>query len=167
MGDHVYGDVNVSKNIRRWRTALVLRELEGELQAIYRFQEGQRELSELMRQKIELERHLSEVRLQTQRRSAGYGSPPEISRSAFDRAFQNIRSELVALDEKIAPLARAASELDNQRWGLLMRTGNDKSHMARQVERHADIYTSRVSNFLHATPFQYFRSPRGSMPHDA
>ena len=44
-----------------------------------------------------------------------------------------------------------------------MRAGNDKSHMARQVERHADIYMSRVSNFMHYTPFAYFRSPRGSL----
>jgi hypothetical protein len=48
-----------------------------------------------------------------------------------------------------------------------MRAGNDKSHMARQVERHADIYMSRVSNLMHATPFAYFRAPRGSLPHDS
>jgi hypothetical protein len=49
----------------------------------------------------------------------------------------------------------------------LLRTGNDKSHLARQVERYADIYTSRVGNFLAQTPFVYLRSPRGSMPHDS
>ena len=32
--------------------------------------------------------------------------------------------------------------------------------------RYADIYTSRVSNFLYATPYVYLRSPRGSLPHD-
>ena len=47
-----------------------------------------------------------------------------------------------------------------------MRAGNDKSLYARQVERYADIYTSRVSNFLHTTPFVFFRAPRGSLPHD-
>jgi len=47
-----------------------------------------------------------------------------------------------------------------------MRAGNDKSHMARQVERYADIYMSRVSNFLFQTPFVFLRSPRGSLPHD-
>ncbi len=67
---------------------------------------------------------------------------------------------------EIAPLARAATELTNGRWGLLTRAGNDKSHLARQVERYADVYTSRVSNFLYATPFVYLRSPRGSLPHD-
>ena len=51
-------------------------------------------------------------------------------------------------------------------WGLLMRAGNDKSKLAYQVERYADIYTSRVSNFGPATPFFYVRSPRGSLPHD-
>ena len=51
-------------------------------------------------------------------------------------------------------------------WGPLMRAGNDKSHLARQVERYADVYTSRVSNLLYATPFVYLRSPRGSLPHD-
>jgi HAD superfamily 5'-nucleotidase-like hydrolase len=166
VGDHVYGDVNVSKNIRRWRTALVLRELEGELQALHRFQDDQVKLSQLMKKKIELERTLSQVRLQTQRQTAGYGEPPNMSRSELDRNFHKLRSKLTALDELISPLARTASELDNERWGLVMRTGNDKSHIARQVERHADIYTSRVSNFLYATPFEYFRSPRGSLPHD-
>jgi len=52
------------------------------------------------------------------------------------------------------------------RWGPLLRAGNDKSYLARQVERYADIYMSRVSNFLFQTPQGYLRSPRGSLPHD-
>ena len=72
---------------------------------------------------------------------------------------------LLTLDAEIAPLAQAGTELTNPRWGLLTRAGNDKSHLTRQIERYADIYTSRVSNFLHATPYAYFRSPRGRLPH--
>ncbi|HZW46050.1 MAG TPA: 5'-nucleotidase domain-containing protein [Microvirga sp.] len=68
--------------------------------------------------------------------------------------------------EQIAPLAKAAGEVRNARWGQLMRAGNDKSHLARQIERRADIYTSRVSNFLFLTPFVFLRSMRGSLPHD-
>ena len=38
------------------------------------------------------------------------------------------------------------------RWGYLSRAGlNDKSCLTRQIEKYADIYTSRVSNFLHYT----------------
>ena len=47
-----------------------------------------------------------------------------------------------------------------------MRTGNDKSQLARQVERYADIYTARVSHLAWHTPFAYLRSHRGSLPHD-
>ena len=77
-----------------------------------------------------------------------------------------LRSELAALDERIAPLARSAGELFNLRWGPLLRAGNDKSHLAWQLERSADVYTSRVANFLAFTPFAYLRSSRGSLPHD-
>ena len=42
-----------------------------------------------------------------------------------------------------------------------------QARLAYQIERYADIYTSRVSNFLRYTPFVYLRSPRGSLPHDS
>jgi hypothetical protein len=77
-----------------------------------------------------------------------------------------LRAEVEALDQQIAPLAKASTEQLNAAWGLLMRAGNDKSHLARQMERYADVYTSRVANFLYATPFAFLRSPRGSLPHD-
>jgi hypothetical protein len=48
-----------------------------------------------------------------------------------------------------------------------MRAGNDKSQLARQIETHADLYTSRVSNLFHLTPFGYLRAGRGVLPHDA
>ena len=47
-----------------------------------------------------------------------------------------------------------------------MRAGNDKSLFARQVEKYADVYTSRVSNLRFETPFAYLRAARGSLPHD-
>ena len=40
----------------------------------------------------------------------------------------------------------------SERWGYLSRAGlNDKSQFTRQIEKYADIYTSRVSNFLRYT----------------
>lgn len=172
VGDHVYGDVHQSKALRRWRTALVVRELEEELEALERFAPEQRELEALMADKDRLEEDLAQVRvalrrLETRRgRSRANADAPRPSRRELDRANEGLRAQLVALDERISPLARTAAELQNSRWGLLMRTGRDKSLMARHVERHADIYTSRVSNFLHVTPYGYLTSPRGSLPHD-
>ncbi len=166
VGDHVYTDVKISKDVRRWRTALVLRELEAEIQAADSAHAAQEALGTLMEQKTELENQLSQIRLAVQRRKGGYTDPTPASVRELESDFARIRQRAVELDERIAPLAKAATEVLNPRWGLLMRAGNDKSHMARHVERHADIYTSRVSNFLYATPFVYLRSLRGSLPHD-
>ncbi len=120
-----------------------------------------------MAEKEEMEHRYSLLRLLAQRVERGYGERPEgIELSKVRSEMRELRGQLVALDDRIAPLAKQAGELNNPRWGLLLRTGNDKSHLARQIEKHADVYTSRVSNLLHSTPFVYLRSPRGSLPHD-
>ena len=166
VGDHVFVDVNVSKSLLRWRTAVILRELEDELAALAGFAEHQEELAEMMATKTSREADYSQLRLGLQRARGNYGPKPERGAGDIEREMTAVRDELVALDERIAPLARDSSTAHNQRWGLLLRTGNDKSHLARQVERYADVYTSRVSNFLHHTPYVYLRAQRGSMPHD-
>ncbi|MEO0326252.1 MAG: HAD-IG family 5'-nucleotidase [Myxococcota bacterium] len=167
VGDHIFSDVNVSKRMHRWRTALVVRELEDDIQALEAFKAKQRELSERMERKERLEHEASNVRLRLQRKRRGYGPAVDESLDTLEARFQALRAELVTLDESISPLARAAGELVNARWGLVMRAGNDKSHLARQIEKSADIYMSRVSNLLSQTPFVYLRSPRGSLPHDS
>ena len=76
------------------------------------------------------------------------------------------KNHLTELDARIAQLVRRSTEGLNQRWGPLMRCGNDKSHLARQIERYADIYMSRVSNLIDYTPFAYLRAPRVNLPHE-
>jgi hypothetical protein len=166
VGDHMFGDVHVSKRTLSWRTALVLRELEGEVSALEAYRPTELCLIERMRAKEGLETRLSRARLALQRLHAGYGPASEADAATLEARVHDLRGQLVALDAEIGPLAKAGGELINARWGLLTRAGNDKSHLTRQIERYADIYTSRVSNFLHATPYAYFRSPRGSLPHD-
>jgi HAD superfamily 5'-nucleotidase-like hydrolase len=166
VGDHLFADVHVSKNVLRWRTALVLRELEADLQADDEFEPVRQRLQSLMAAKEELEFGVCQARLALQRAREGYGPPPPQPTDAVEADLAEMRSRLLALDEEIAPLAARAAETSNPYWGPLMRTGTDKSHLARQVERYADIYTSRVSNFLYHTPYIFLRSPRGYLPHD-
>jgi HAD superfamily 5'-nucleotidase-like hydrolase len=167
FGDHIFADVFASKDLLRWRTALVVRELEDELEALDSFRSDQSLLSKFMKEKELLEHRYSQRRLLLQRQSHGYGPKVEHSAEELKSEVKELRSQLTALDERIAPLARRSSQLQNERWGLLMRAGNDKSQLARQVERYADIYTSRVSNLLKYTPYVYLRPSRGSVPHDA
>jgi len=167
VGDHIWGDVRVSKSVLRWRTALILRELEEEVRSTYASRVDEARLAALMEEKEELELASFQLRLLAQRRKEGYGLPEDApSGEEFQSQLATIKSSLAELDDRIAPLAKAAGEVSNPTWGLLLRTGNDKSHLARQIERSADIYTSRVSNFLRYTPYSYFRSRRGSLPHD-
>lgn len=154
VGDHLFGDVHVSKRALRWRTALIMREIEAEIADAEGFAGDEVILRQLMGEKRALEGELSALRLSGLK--AG-GAPPE-----FDDVYAAIR----ALDERITPYAVRAGELGNREWGPLMRAGNDKSLYARQVEKYADVYTSRVSNFLARTPFAYLRATRTSLPHD-
>lgn len=167
VGDHIWGDVRVSSSILRWRTALILRELEEEVKASYAARIDEARLAALMEEKEAKELAICQLRLLEQRRKTGdvvaEGSP---SLEEIENRQMTIKQALLELDERIGPLAKAAGEVSNPHWGLLLRTGNDKSHLARQIERSADIYTSRVSNFLLHTPYFYFRSRRGSLPHD-
>lgn len=166
VGDHMFGDVHFTKSVLRWRTALILREMEDEVRALEEFASDEAKLGALMEEKEHLEAQSFDLRLLLQRRRDGYGPVEGASTEAITAKLHELRTRLTALDAAIGPLAKRASELVNETWGLLTRAGNDKSHLARQVERYADIYTSRVSNFLHATPFVYLRSRRGSLPHD-
>lgn len=163
VGDHIFTDVNVATKVLRWRTALILHELEVELEALEGFKPQQAELRRLMAEKETLEGENHQLLLQRQRLKRGHGEGDlKALKGAIDQSF----GRLSAINERIGPLAEASGQLNNPHWGLLLRTGNDKSHLARQVERYADVYTSRVSNLLSATPFAYLRSPRGSLPHD-
>ncbi len=166
VGDHIFSDVNVSKSLQRWRTALVLRELEGEVAALTQFAPQQLQLQHLMVEKEKLEAQYCTVKLDEQRTRIGYGIRSGRPLPEITEELTRLRNQVQNMDESIAPLAKAASELANPHWGLLMRAGNDKSHLARQVERHADIYMARVSDFSTESPFVYLRSVRGSLPHD-
>lgn len=165
VGDHLFADVSVSKATLRWRTALVLRELESEIEAMEAFAGDELRLTHLMEQKTELERTLAATRLDLLRLRTGH-APPMSATPPAEAALAELRAAIAAIDDDIGPLAQESGRLRNQMWGPLMRSGNDKSLFARQVERYADVYTSRVSNFLEATPYGYLRAARGSLPHD-
>jgi 5'-nucleotidase len=166
IGDHVYADVHVTKDVLRWRTALIVSELEQEILDAAAFAPERARLQALMANKSELEQEYSQLRLSLQRMAAGYAPPAHDDALYARERLATVRGRLTELDGRVAELAKRASELGNPRWGPLLKAGNDKSRMARQLERYADVYTSRVSNFAHYTPFAYLRPPAGTLPHD-
>ncbi len=166
LGDHIYADVHACQDLMRWRTGLVVRELEEELLQLSAFLPDQVELDGMMRHKALLEHEYSHLRLAQQRHKNDPNVEPAVDLDELRFRREALRTRLDELDARIAPLAERSSRLVNERWGQLMRAGADKSYLARQIERHADIYMSRVSNLLQYTPFCYFRATRVTLPHD-
>ncbi|XP_010241456.1 PREDICTED: 5'-nucleotidase domain-containing protein 4 [Nelumbo nucifera] len=172
VGDHIYTDVSQSKVHLRWRTALICRELEKEYHAMIRSRDHRVALIELINQKEVVGDLFNQLRLASQRRTKGRPAQTLAATNMDDQelteSMQKLLIVMQRLDDKIAPMLEADGEYFNERWGFLSRAGLwDKSHLMRQIEKYADIYTSRVSNFLHYTPFMYFRSQEQMLAHDS
>lgn len=172
VGDHIYTDVSQSKVHLRWRTALICRELEDEYCALIRSRAHRGSLIELINQKEVVGDLFNQLRLALQRRTKGRPAQTLAATNLDDQELTDSMQKLLIvmrrLDEKIATMLEADGELFNKRWGFLSRAGLwDKSHLMRQIEKYADIYTSRVSNFLNYTPFMYFRSQEQTLAHDS
>jgi len=134
---------------------------------------GQKEkLVALIQQKEIVGDLFNQLRLAQQRRSNSRPAQTLAATCMDDQelteSMQKLLIVMQRLDEKIGPMLESDGELFNKRWGWLSRAGLwDKSHLTRQIEKYADIYTSRVSNFLHYTPFMYFQSQEQTLAHDA
>lgn len=167
VGDHVFSDVRVSKSVQRWRTALVIRELEEEILALQKARELQDKIGQLMHRKETLEYRQSQARLALLRKEKGHdleglAEPTQPLEEEIEGINQTIRE----IDEEVGGLVVQDGVQFNRYWGYLTWAGNDTSHLMDQISKSADIYTSRVSNLLPYTPFAYYRSPRGSSPHE-
>src|SRR5262249_71046 len=77
VGDRLYGDVKASKSVLRWRTALIVRELEGEIAVEEEALASDERLSGLMRDKERIEHAVARLKLELQRLREGYGPVAE------------------------------------------------------------------------------------------
>ena len=126
VGDHVYADVRASKDVLRWRTALILRPLEDEIAATDAFRPQQERLTALMDEKERLEAYASALRLERQRNVAGYGPQTDRPADALEADFHALRARLVDLDAPHRAARPRRLALVNERWGPLLRAGTDK-----------------------------------------
>lgn len=204
VGDHLYTDAALAKINFRWRTALVVRELEHEINALALGRPHRAKLKELMNKKELVGDVFNQLRLMRQRwqESGPEGAParpfqradvsrlqnghgeagnghtttPQLpigdaqhamTRQGIDSTMAQLLMIMETLDTYIGPMLEQDGKHFSRRWGYLSRAGlNDKSQFTRQIEKYADIYTSRVANFLRYTPYMYFRSPSQSLAHD-
>jgi HAD superfamily 5'-nucleotidase-like hydrolase len=177
IGDHIYGDILRLKKSHVWRTAMVLQELEREHEIGSHAEERIRDLTLLDRRRRNLE---SEIDYQTQvlKRLEHLlaGAPGGMHEALRPDLEEAARQAKIALDSMIVRARLIQEEVDalevsidrmyNPYWGGIFRAGHENSRFGQQVWDYADLYTSRVSNFLAYSPLRYFRAPRAQMPHE-
>ena len=147
VGDHIYGDILRSKIHTHWRTAMVIQELERELEQFQAHQNPLRRLDDLENRRFQVSLELTARALEG------------------DRASE-LRAESRNLGKQIGELEREVADGFNPYWGMLFRDRAELSAFGKQVENYACVYTSRASNFRLYSPLWYFRSPRDRMAHE-
>jgi 5'-nucleotidase len=176
FGDHTYGDILRSKKSVGWRTAMIIEELERELDALQRIRPALEKLSMLaaLRERLEadklvLERESRKLRLIVENLG---GSDPKVLAKVngklgrLDDELKRLDAELKEAVLESRTLRREADQVFNSNWGSIFREGNETSRFGHQVEDFACLYTSRVSNFINYPPTQYFQAPVRLLPHE-
>ncbi len=176
VGDHIYGDIVRSKKHSNWRTALIIQEMEDTLRLTHEHRDGLRRVDGLEEMAIRLDHdinyHLTLLKSLGRWADIPGGLTGPESR-VIEAARERSRTELDVKRDLLRRTLEELTELENRidrvfnpYWGRLFREENERSLFGGQVGDYADVYTSRVSNFLGYSPVQYFRSPREVMPHE-
>jgi HAD superfamily 5'-nucleotidase-like hydrolase len=156
IGDHIYGDILRLKKDCNWRTAMVVEEIETEVEALRRVDGLQTEINKLMEEKEPLENENVLLVSQFVERKESPHSP----------RILELQSKMTEIDKKLGDLIRKHQSQFNPHWGEVMRAGNEESYFAHQTERFACIYMAKLSDLLSYSPRTYFRAPRIPLPHE-
>lgn len=171
VGDHIYGDVLSSKLVSTWRTALVISELEGELEKLRGLSSQVRHLGLLRSELAEIGQRMDDVVdvLNLHRAVAARGETPlplEVSVPALQAQHEELHAEHRAMRQHAHRLQKRVSQAINPYWGSIFKQGSNKSHFGSQVDDFACVYTSRVSNFAFYGSNHYYRSLVDPMMHE-
>ena len=175
VGDHIYGDILRTKKESAWRSALVIQEME----AIVHITHEQRpsldriHALELAARRLDhdINHHQMLIKGLSRWDAGGPMTGPEARaiEATRERASEQLAHERALLEQtldEVRALEDSVEAIYNPFWGDIFRERNGRSCFAGQVEEYADVYTSRVSNFLAYSPVQYFRVARKLMPHE-
>ncbi|MFN8946021.1 MAG: 5'-nucleotidase domain-containing protein, partial [Pseudobdellovibrionaceae bacterium] len=160
IGDHIYGDILRLKKDCNWRTALVIEELKEEIESDAKAVPLVQEINRLMQEKEPLEEEMTKIL--TDRIDFPETAPAKKS----DTRADDLQSKISAIDHEISQIIKKQLSLYNSSWGQLMRTGNEESYFAYQLERYACVYMAKISNLLMYSPRTYFRAPRRPLSHE-
>jgi hypothetical protein len=169
VGDHIFGDMLRSKKDSTWRTAMVIQELDVELDAHERCSTEIKRQLELSEMRDNLEDELRHYQLRFKELGKPAASKEEalsLERGQVKRAIERIRAELREIHVQTRQLRDQIDENFHPYWGSLLKQDNELSSFGQQVDTYADVYMRRVSCMRHYSPMQFYRSPHDMMPHE-
>ena len=150
LGDHIYGDILALKKQCRWRTALVVEEIDREVEALYKESTTTAFFNNMMIQKEKHENEINDI----------------IDRGGSFKETEELYKEIKKIDKKIEENIVKYEKSFNPYWGEVMRAGMEESLFAGQVAKYACIYMGKVSDLADFSPRKYFRPERRLLPHD-
>jgi hypothetical protein len=156
IGDHIYGDILRLKKDCGWRTAMVIEELDKEVEANKKAEKVNLEIDTLMKKKEPMEDELTDLMT---RRIEKIGVIDEARIDALQKQISEI-------DSQISGHIKVQQSMYNAHWGQLMRAGNEESYFAHQVDRFACVYMPKISDLFDLSPRTYFRAPRRPLSHE-
>ncbi len=165
VGDHIYGDIVSSKLTSTWRTALIVRELEDELETRQELSTQQRHLGVLRDEVGELGQHMDDLR-DSLSLLEELAPKDHQGIAGARRRLERQRRDHKALRMHVKRLQSRISKGINPYWGSVFKQGGNKSLFGSQVNDYACLYTSRVSNFAFYGSQHYYRVLTDPMMHE-
>lgn len=168
VGDHIYGDIFSSKRSSTWRTALVLQELESELESRSHLAGEHRRL-ELVRSELsDFGQRMDDLKdVLALAREVLHAPSDAPTRARLEARLERMRDEHRVMRDLANRLQEQISEAINPYWGSVFKQGSNKSLFGAQVDDFACVYTSRVSNFAAYGGNHYYRVLRDAMMHES
>ncbi len=182
VGDHIFGDILRSKKDSRWRTCLVVEELEDEIKGsitgdnmierLTKLDEKRHALDDVIAQQRALltqVEHALSLADETEGEKplpAAVGKELEDAAKKLKKEIDVAKRHLRSLDHEVHDIQDTLDKHFNPWWGRLLKSNNELSRFGAQVDLYACTYTSKVSNFLRYSPVHFFRAPRELMSHD-
>lgn len=152
VGDHVYGDIRWPRVSTTWRTALVVSELETEIERTIETQDVERELIRRRHRLADIGRRLGD--LEDLAKALALLAPDDAHEPAPIAELRRRHREVgLAVHDLETSLAVRA----NPTWRSLLKHRQVRSLWAEQMDDFACIYTSRVANFAYYDAHHYFR----------
>ena len=150
LGDHIYGDILALKKQCHWRTALIVEEIDREVENLKKGKETLALLDRLILTKEKCENKIDRF----------------ASSQKGNKKLAYLSKQIEQVDEELHKTVTQYQASFNPYWGEVMRANGEESRFAGQVAKYACIYMAKVSDLADVGPCKYFRPERRALPHD-